>query len=165
MPTKSKITVTETPQSLKNLLRSSVNHKIKLKIRSLILLQSGNFNRQKDIANHLGIGYSTIKSWYSDYSKNGIGLFLSIKEKGKPKSLISKEVHEALKLKLNTSEDPLLGYWDAVIWVKNCFQLDIKYATLRKYMITNFGSKLKSPRKAHYKKDKQATEAFLKTPQ
>jgi len=120
--------------------------------------------RQKDIASHLSIGYSTIKDWYGDYSQNGIGSFLKIKAKGKPKSLISLEVQEALRFKLNKSEVPLLGYWDAVIWVKKFFQLDIKYATLRKYMITHFSIKLKSPRKSHYKKDEQAIEAFLKTP-
>ncbi len=164
MPTQSKITVTETPQALKNLLQASTNHWVKLKIRSLLLLQSGKLKRQKDIASHLSIGYSTIKEWYRDYSQNGIDTFLIIKAKGKPKSLISSEVHEALKLKLNNSNDPLLGYWDAVLWVKKHYQLDIKYATLRKYMITHFGTKLKSPRKSHYKKDEQAIEAFLKTP-
>lgn len=164
MPTTSKNTVLETPQELKNLLQASVNHKIKLKIRSLLLLQSGDFKRQKDISNHLGIGYSTIKEWYRDYFKNGIDSFLTIKAKGKPQSMISPEIHIALKLKLNKSEDPLLGYWDAVFWVKEKFHVDIKYATLRNYMITNFGTKLKSPRKSHYKKDEQAIEAFLKTP-
>ena len=39
----------------------------------------------------------------------------------------------------------------------------ISYTTLRNYMITNFKTKLKSPRKSHYKKDEQAIEAFKKT--
>ena len=132
MPKQSKITVIETPDALRKMLQSSTNHKVKLKIRSLLLLQSGNLKRQKDIASHLSIGYSTIKDWYRDYSQNGISSFLTIKAKGKPKSIISEEVHEFLRLKLNNSEDPLLGYWDAVIWVKKNFQLDIKYSTLRK---------------------------------
>jgi transposase len=165
MPTTSKITVSESAESLKSLLQSSGNFKVKLKVRSLILLQSGTYKSQKDIANHLGIGYSTIKSWYKNYAENGIDTFLEIKEKGKPRSLIPKEVHEALKQKVNNSEDPLLGYWDAVLWIKKEFSLEIKYATVRKYLITNFGTKLKAPRKSHYKKDEQTIEAFLKTAQ
>ncbi len=164
MPKASKISIIETPHQLKKHLQLAVNHKIKLKIKSLLLLQEGNIKRQIDIASHLCIGFSTLKEWYRDYSVNGIDSFLKIKAKGKPKSLIPQEVHKSLELKLNDSEDPLLGYWDAVIWVKNKHQLEIKYATLRKYMITNFGTKLKSPRKSHYKKDEQAIEAFLKTP-
>jgi len=163
MPTRSKITVIEDAESLRNLLHSSRNFKVKLKIRSLILLQSNTYKRQKDIANHLGIGYSTIKSWYKNYSENGIDAFLEIKAKGKPKSLIPKEVHEALKQKVNTSENPLLGYWDAVAWIRKEFSLELKYSTVRKYLITNFGTKLKAPRKSHYKKDEQAIEAFFKT--
>ena len=163
MPKASKISIIETPQLLKKRLQLTVNQKVKLKIKSLILLQEGNIKRQIDIANHLCVGFSTLKAWYRDYSINGIDSFLKIKAKGKPKSLIPAEVHKALELKLNSSEAPLLGYWDAVIWVKNNYQLEIKYATLRKYMITNFGTKLKSPRKSHYKKDEQAIEAFLKT--
>lgn len=166
MPKASKISVIETPQELKNRLQSSVNHRVRLKIKSLLLLQEEvDRKRQIDIANHLCIGFSTLKEWYRDYSVNGIDSFLKVKAKGKPKSLIPIEVHKALEIKLNDSENPLLGYWDAVLWVKNNHQLEIKYTTLRKYMITNFGTKLKSPRKSHYKKDDQAIEAFFKTPQ
>ncbi|WP_363321565.1 helix-turn-helix domain-containing protein [Plebeiibacterium sediminum] len=71
------------------MLQSSNNQKVRLKIRSLLLLQSKDFKKQKDISTHLGIGYSTLKSWYRDYSKNGLDAFLKIKEKGKPKSIIT----------------------------------------------------------------------------
>ncbi len=40
---------------------------------------------------------------------------------------------------------------------------EINYHTLRSFMITNFDTKLKQPRKSHYKKDEEAFEAFKKT--
>lgn len=54
------------------------------------------------------------------------------------------------------------GYNDAVIWVRNKHNIDINYHTLRSFMIVNFGTKLKQPRKSHYKKDEQAFETFKK---
>jgi len=78
--------------------------------------------------------------------------------------VINSEIHKALAVKLNDSEEPLLGYRDAVLWVNNKYDLEIKYNTLRTYLIRHFKTKLKSPRKSHYKKDEQAIEAFLKTP-
>ena len=39
----------------------------------------------------------------------------------------------------------------------------VKYHWLSAYMIKCFKTKLKSPRKSHYKKDDQAVKAFLKT--
>ena len=43
------------------------------------------------------------------------------------------------------------------------YSVEINYHTLRSFMIVNFGTKLKQPRKSHYKKDEEAFEAFKKT--
>jgi len=72
-------------------------------------------------------------------------------------------IHKELEDKLNNSRDPLLGYWGAVSWVRDNFGIEVKYNTLRTYLIRNFKTKLKSPRKSHYKKNEQAIEAFKKT--
>ena len=83
--------------------------------------------------------------------------------KGKPKSLITTEIHEVLEEKLNDSNSPLQGYWDAVMWIKDTKGLIVSYQVLRNYMIKHFKTKLKVPRKSHYKKDEEAIEAFFKT--
>ncbi|MFT5602686.1 MAG: hypothetical protein ACI9N1_002945, partial [Flavobacteriales bacterium] len=41
------------------------------------------------------------------------------------------------------------GYNDAVLWIKQEFGYDLKYHTVRAFMIRNFGTKLKTPRKSH----------------
>lgn len=48
-------------------------------------------------------------------------------------------------------------------WIKNEFKKEIKYNTLLKYSIKNFGSKVKVARKSHIKKDEEAVKAFKKT--
>ena len=91
--------------------------------------------------------------------------YLSIKSGGNKASIISKEIHKKLSDKLNDSADPLKGYWEAQQWVRDNFGLEIKYNTLRTYLIRHFKTKIKAPRKSHYKKDDQAIEAFFKTSQ
>ena len=163
MSYKSKITVAEDLIELRKKLNSTKDHKVKLKLKSLIILKENPGKRQEDIANYLCIGYSTLKRWYRNYSTKDLDSFITIVPTGQKKSVIPEEVHEALKEKLHDSSYPLLGYWDAVSWVESNFGVTVKYQTLRKYMIKHFGTKLKVPRKSHYKKDEQAIEAFFKT--
>lgn len=68
-----------------------------------------------------------------------------------------------MEAKVNSSTDPFLGYWDAQHWVNHTYGIEVKYHLLRHYLIQHFKTKLKSPRKSHYKKDVAAQEAFLKT--
>ncbi len=75
------------------------------------------------------------------------------------------EIHKALEQRLNSSDNGFLGYWDARQWINQNHGVNIKYHWLRKYLVTHFKTKLKSPRKSHYKKDVGAEKAFLKTPQ
>jgi len=133
------------------------------KLKSLIILKENPNMKQEYIANHLCIGYSTLKRWYRSYRINGLTAFLKVVPTGVRKSVVSKEIHEALKEKLNDSSNPLLGYWHAVLWIESTFNVSINYQTIRKYMIKHFKTKLKVPRKSHYKKDDQAIAAFLKT--
>ena len=153
MSYKTKVTVKEELSELRQKLHTAKNQKVKLKLKSLILLKENPYRKQEDIANHLCIGYSTLKRWYRNYRIHGLNTFSRIVPTGVRKSVVSKEIHEALKEKLNDSSDPLLGYWHAVLWIESTFNVSINYQTIRKYMIKHFNTKLKVPRKSHYQKD------------
>ena len=77
--------------------------------------------------------------------------------------ILTKEIHQGLEKRVNTRDDPFLGYWDAVDWVNSQYGVSVSYHLLRYHLIKHFKTKLKSPRKSHYKKDDQAVTAFLKT--
>ena len=94
--------------------------------------------------------------------KSGLDALLKISSGGPNYTKITETLHKELELKLNDSACPLLGYNDVVNWVKKEFDIDIKYNTLRTYMKRHFGSKLKVPRKSHYRKDEQAIAVFKK---
>jgi transposase len=133
------------------------------RIDCLIHLKSNKFATRQELSNYLGVHIRTQERWLNNYREEGIVSMLTDKPKIKKSKIISKEIHDALESKVNSSESPFLGYWEAQQWVENTFNVEIKYHWLRKYLIAHFKTKLKSPRKSHYKKDEQAIEAFLKT--
>jgi hypothetical protein len=78
--------------------------------------------------------------------------------------IITPAIHDGLKERVNSSTNPFLGYWDAKDWVLSTYGVAVQYHLIRHYLIQHFKTKLKSPRKSHYKKDEEAEKAFLKTP-
>lgn len=163
-----KFTSTEIKEGLselKELYRKQKNYKVRAKIQSLILTKDGKFKKRTDLAQHLGIDYATLKRWTQEYKESGLTYFLTVKSGGNRRSSINPQAHQLIFEKLHDSKDPLLGYFDAVTWLKKEYQISVKYHTLRSYMIRHFKTKLKHPRKSHYKKDEQAIEAFKKTTQ
>jgi len=115
------------------------------------------------VADHLLVKRKTIHSWLALYKVGGTAHLLDTGTRNKKSKIISKQIHEGLKEKLNDSQQALLGYWQAQQWVEQTYGIKVKYHQLRKYLIKHFKCKLKTGRKSHYKKDDKAAEAFLKT--
>lgn len=158
------IDIKEDLEKLNLLYRNSKNFKVKRRIKSLILIKSNKFNTREELANYLGVNVKTLYVWIKTYQEEGLDAMLIMSGGGKRRSIITDTIKKELEEKLNNSTSPLQGYTDAVEWVRKKFDIEINYHTLRSFMIVNFGTKLKIPRKSHYKKDEQAIEAFLKTP-
>jgi len=159
----SKLIVKESVLELKDLLKREQHYKLKLRIKSLLYTKEKKFVTQKILSTYLGISYTTLKRWLQEYNEEGLESYLSIKVGGNRASVIPVEVHSALAARVTSSSNSFKGYWDVQMWIKDEFGLAIKYNTVRTYLIRHFKTKIKSPRKSHYKKNEQAIEAFLKT--
>ena len=157
------ITIKESFSELKLAQRKEKNPKKKLRILSLILTKEEKFLRRVDLAKYLGVNITTLNKWTNKYKDSGLKGMLEMKSGGKRREIVPASIHKEIEDKLNDFSTPLQGYNDAVLWIKQEFGYDIKYHTLRAFMIRNFGTKLKVPRKSHYKKDEVAFEAFKKT--
>jgi len=157
------ITIEDSLSTLRIHHKKERNQKKKLRLLSLILTKENKFLRRVDLAEYLGVNIDTLNKWTKKYKKYGLTGLLSINSGGKRREAIPQSIHKEIENKLNDSNVPLQGYTDAVSWVKQEFGYQIKYHTLRAFMIRNFGSKLKIPRKSHYKKDEVAFETFKKT--
>ena len=163
MGKKADIKIKESLSELEQLYKVQKDPRKKTRVKSLILTKKKKFLTRELLAEYLGVSPRSLYSWTKEYKKQGIEKFLTISSGGKRRETVTGKVHSALKEKLNDSEHPLLGYQDAVVWVEKELGIKLNYQTLRAYMKRNFGTKLKVPRKSHYKKDDQATEAFKKT--
>jgi transposase len=157
------IIIKESAKELKELYKKESNPKLKLRLKCLIYTKEKKHKTQSILATHLGIDYSSLKRWLKLYKEEGLASYLKIKSGGNRVSIITQDIHQKLKTKLHDSSNPLKGYWEAQQWIKDSFGLDIKYNTIRTYLIRHFKTKIKVPRKSHYKKDEQAIEAFFKT--
>jgi transposase len=156
----------EITESLSELKKFRANQPTLLKqkrIDCLLHLKTSKFKTRQELANHLGIHIRTQERWLTKYREGGLSSLLTDLPNNRPSKIITKEIHNALKSRVNSSDAPFLGYWEAQQWLNEEFGVEIKYHWLRKYLKTHFKTKLKSPRKSHYKKDEQAIEAFFKT--
>lgn len=85
------------------------------------------------------------------YQQNGIEALLSYKAKHIKSRIITKEIHQGLEKRVNSRDHLFLGYWDAVDWVNSQYGVSVSYHLLRYHLIKYFKTKLKIPRKSHYK--------------
>jgi transposase len=115
------------------------------------------------LANFIGVNITTLNKWTDKYKELGLKGVLAISGGGKRSESVPGSIHKDIEKKLKDFRAPLQGYHDAVLWIKQEFGCDLKYHTVRAFMIRNFGAKLKTPRKSHYKKDEVAFETLKKT--
>ena len=157
------IDITESVLELKKLLLKQKTLKTEKRIKSLLLIQENTFETRQAIADYLGVHIRTLERWLNNYKLGGISNMLMDKPKNKVSKIITLEIHQGLWQRVNDARNPFLGYWDAQNWVKTQYNVDVKYQRIREYLIQHFKTKLKTPRKSHYKKDEDAEKAFLKT--
>ena len=155
--------IKESKESLENLYKKESNSKLKRRIKCLLYTKIEKYTKQSILATHLGVDPATIQRWLKEYREQGLDATILLKPKGHRVSEISVPIHEALSIRLNSSSEPFRGYWEVQLWLNETFDKEFEYNTVRTYLIRHFKTKLKSPRKSHYKKDEQAIEAFFKT--
>lgn len=164
MGLQSTLVVKESLSELKKLQHKQRNIKSEKRILCLILIKQKKFKTQSELADYLGVCRQTLVGWLTKYRKSGVSSIVIKPTRNKKSKIITSNIHQGLKKKLEDSNNPLRGYWDAQNWVFTEFGIEIQYHWLRQYLIKHFKTKLKTPRKSHYKKDEQAIDAFLKTP-
>ena len=155
--------ISESLTELKNLRLKQTTLSKQKRIDCLIHIKTGKFETRQKLANHLVIHIRTQERWLNKYRSQGLASLIEDEPIKRPSKIITQQIHNALESKVNNSDSPFLGYWHAQQWVEDTFNVKIKYHWLRKYLITHFKTKLKSPRKSHYKKDEVAFAAFKKT--
>lgn len=159
----SKLVVSESVSELKGLLKKQTKHKNMDRLRMLIYLLEGSFSTREELSTHLDVSRRTIERWIEQYCKGGVDNLLLPEKRYRKSHIIPEEVNKGLEQRLNNSELGFSSYVEAKNWIAAEYNLELKYNTVREHLIRYFKTKIKSPRKSHVKKDKEAVDAFLKT--
>jgi len=150
MAHKTRIEIKESFDELRKAYQLSKNERARLKVKSLLLFKENKLGKQEKIAIHLSISHSTLKRWLREYNERGLLFLITVKKKGKPKSLINPEIKHALKQRLSDKTKPFTGYLDVKCWLNQTYQIDLKYETIRNYLIKNFKTKIKTTKNSHF---------------
>lgn len=159
---KERFKLKETIKELEGLRKSTTNFRLKTRILYLIIKDDIRYKTLESLALHLNVSVASLGRWQTTYKQEGLSKLLTISNGGKRREVVTPDIHKGLELKVHDSENPLMGYKHAIEWVKEEFGVELKYNTLRTYMKRHFKTKLKVPRKSHYKKDDEAIELFKK---
>lgn len=163
MEKKAYLEIKESVEELKKIVFKQTTLKGEKRIRALQYIKQKKFKTRQLVADSLGISVRTLERWLNKYKSGGIEELLYDKPKNKQSKIITPEIHAGLCKRVYDANNPFLGYKDAQQWVNETYGINVKYQRIREYLKQHFKTKLKSPRKSHYKKDVAAEEAFLKT--
>ena len=156
MPKKITITVKESEQELRSLLRKSSSDRQRERLKALLLLKQGKFIYQSHLASKLGYTEKTIREWLKHYQSEGLSSFITIRVGGNRLSSIPKAILQWIEEQLNNPQTTITSYTELQRLIQENFNEVIPYSTLNGYCKRVFNSKLKVSRKSHYKKNKQA---------
>jgi transposase len=164
MASPKQINIKESLVDLKRFLKTA-SPLIAARIRMLIELKQNEKQgiSKRDAAALVGVNHNSVQTWRTMYINGGLKLLQSHNKKGFKTSVFSKEEHNAIEKKLKDPKNGLRGYVELQAWIEQEFKKQVKYNTLLKYSIKNFGSKVKVARKSHIKKDEMAVDTFKKT--
>jgi len=158
------IPVKESIEQLRSELKKSTPM-IQPRIKMLIAMKKqGNLGISKrELSSSIGVCGQSIHKWRTLYKAKGLSGLISHGRLGFKPTSFTKSQHAKIEAKLKDSSNGLRGYKELQEWVIKEFKKEIKYNTLLKYSIKNFGSKVKVARKSHVKKDDVAVATFKKT--
>jgi transposase len=160
------ISVTESAHQLRALLKSS-SPMMHPRIKMLLVLKKNEARgiSKRALMEELGVCSQSIHNWRTAYRTGGLEKLLLNGRKGnsgKP-SVITAQEKKLIEKKLNDPKNGLAGYIELQQWIEKEFKKEVKYNTILKYAMRNFGSKVKVARKSHVKKDEIAVATFKKT--
>ena len=157
-----KIEISESCQTLKELLKNAHTPQEKERIQTIYWLKTKTVETVKQIAIMLGRNRVTVQKWLRKYRTGGLNLLLEPKNDvgGRPSS-IQPEIVEKLTEELKNPEG-FQSYGEIQLWLKTFFDIDVSYRTVHELVRYKLKAKLKVSRPLHIKQNKKAKENFKK---
>src|SRR4028119_593002 len=116
------------------------------KVQALYLLKSGFSQSITDVAELLGVHRVTVQRWLKQYNAGGLSSLLKIRQStGRPRRVIPTAVIAGISKKISEESCEFKSYKQIVTWVKDNYQISVKYQTLHKQVHYRMKAKLKVP--------------------
>ena len=144
--------------------RSTIdNYKSSKRLDCLILFKTNDYRDLEDLASDIQVSLSTVRRWLNKYRLVGLDEYLKKDTRERSSSIITPEIHDGLKSRLEDPLNSFKGFWDAQQWVNDTYGILVNYKTLWSYITDKLDGRIKVPRKSNIKKDKEAEAEFFKT--
>ena len=127
MGRKSTLMIKQSKQELLFLLKKQKSHKNHQKLNCLLHLKRSTFNKLDDLAKSQSISSSALDKWIKLYRDQGIDALLAPIQGKRTSNIITAEIHQGLKERLQSRDNPFLGYWDAQGWILQTSGVEIEY--------------------------------------
>ena len=156
--------IKESLECLYRLRNKSTNNMITQRLEMLIECKKHEKDgiSKEDLCRLVGCCGQSVVKWREAYAKGGIEMLTSHQRKPNRQPILNEQERKSLEAKLRDADNPCIGYAELVDWVEDNLGKKMKYITLYCYARRNFGTKIKTPRKSHAKKDASAAEDFKK---
>src|SRR4028119_810931 len=150
--------IEDTATELKIIMSQQRNVTNRQKIQALYLLKSGLSQSITDVAELVGVHRITVQRWFKQYSEGGLSSLLKLgPSTGRP-GAISSEIIAGISTKINEEFCEFRSNKEIARWVKENYQVSVKYQTLHKQIRYRMKAKLKVPRRLSNKKDPARSE-------
>jgi len=160
MGKKAELPIKESLIELQLIRNSQVTLAKEKRVIALIRIKSNMDSTRQELADYLVVHIRSLERWINTYKSEGIDGLLAVKARRKGSKFITPEIHDELKKRVEDPKQGFLGYWDAQRWIESEYGVLVKYQRVREYLIKHFGTKVKTPRKSHTKKDARAVALF-----
>lgn len=159
-----KIEITESVETLKEMLIKAPTPQAKERIQTIYWLKTQTIETVQQMATMLGRNRVTVQVWLRKYRSGGMEALLKEKKKTGRTRKIPLEIVEKLKEELREPEG-FSSYGEIQLWLKTCFDVDVAYRTVHQLVHYQLQGKLKVPRPVSVKQKEEAVEEFKKNSQ
>jgi transposase len=155
------IEVKESEQELRRLLRTAAPA-IRPRIQMLLAIVTGiSTSDTQALARKAKTSDQSIRTWKKIYKEGGSGALLR-EGRGGSEGAIDNEGKEKIAARLADPKNCFQTFEQARQWINETLGLELEYHAINKYLVRNFGVRMKVGRKSHVLKSETATADYKK---
>jgi transposase len=155
------IEVQESEQELRRLFRKAAPA-IRPRIQMLLAIVTGIPSSDTlTLSRKAKTSDQSIRTWKNIYKQGGSAALLR-EGRGGSEGAIDQKGKEQIAVRLADAKNCFRSFEQARQWINDTLGLDLDYHAVNKYLVRNFGVKMKAGRKSHVLKSETATADYKK---